>query len=87
MSPQISSDAFNAFFAWAPWVIGVVIYLAFFVAKRHERPAASAISGGESFACSQCGRRGAREQVVAQNYGSATGYLCSQCSTVKEALV
>ena len=36
MNPQISSDTFDSFFAWAPWVIGAAIYFAFYVAKRHE---------------------------------------------------
>ena len=63
MNPTLSPDAFNTFFAWAPWIIGLLIYLAFFVAKRHEgAPARASSSPSESFACAQCGRRGARDQ-------------------------
>jgi hypothetical protein len=36
MIAEISSHAFDSFFAWAPWVVGAAIYLAFYVAKRHE---------------------------------------------------
>lgn len=86
MTPRVSSDAFNAFFAWAPWVIGIVIYACFYVAKRSERPAmavAAAVAGpppSETFTCAQCGRRGTREQVVAQDHGGAVGYICTNCA-------
>jgi hypothetical protein len=79
MSPQLSSGAFNVFFAWAPWVIGIGIYLAFYIAKRGEG-AGSATSPGQTFACAQCGRRGAREQMVAQDHGGAISYQCFNCA-------
>jgi hypothetical protein len=79
VNPQISSGDFNTFFAWAPLVVGIVIYAAFFIAKRHEGVTA-AVPGSETFACSQCGRRGPREQMVAQSYGGATGWQCAQCA-------
>jgi hypothetical protein len=80
MIAEISSDAFDSFFAWAPLVIGVVIYLAFYVAKRHEAPG-NAPSPGQTYACAVCGRRGSRDAMVPQNHGGAVGYQCAQCAT------
>jgi hypothetical protein len=77
---EISSEAFNSFFAWAPWVIGIVIYLTFYIAKRHEAVTVPA-SAGQTFACSVCGRRGTREQMVPQNHGGAIGWQCPNCAT------
>jgi hypothetical protein len=88
MNPTVSSDAFNAFFAWAPWVVGVVIYLVFYFAKRSEvatsmaaaQAAAPQAHALQTFACSQCGRRGPREQMVQQDHGGAVGYQCTNCA-------
>jgi hypothetical protein len=88
MNPTISSDTFNTFFAWAPWVVGVAIYLAFYVAKRREiatsTASATQATGSQTFACAKCGRRGPREQMVAQDHGGAVGYKCTNCA--QEAL-
>jgi hypothetical protein len=92
MNPTISSDTFDAFFAWAPWVVGVAIYLAFYFAKRREVATSSAAAqatgsqahAAQTFACSECGRRGPREQMVPQDHGGAVGYKCANCA--QEAL-
>jgi DNA-directed RNA polymerase subunit RPC12/RpoP len=88
MNPTISSDTFDAFFAWAPWVVGVAIYLAFYLAKRREvatsKAFATQTTGSQTFACAQCGRRGPRDQMVPQDHGGAVGYKCSNCA--QEAL-
>jgi hypothetical protein len=76
---EISSHKFESFFAWAPWVIGIVIYFAFYVAKRHEAAVTTA-SPGQTFACAICGRRGPRERMVPQNHGGAIGYQCAGCA-------
>ncbi|MGB6521250.1 MAG: hypothetical protein WBE83_05705 [Candidatus Cybelea sp.] len=82
MNPTLSPDAFNTFFAWAPWIIGLLIYLTFFVAKRHEgAPAHASSSPSESFACAQCGRRGGRDAMVAQDHGGAVSYVCGDCAS------
>ena len=70
MIAEISPHAFDSFFAWAPWVVGVAIYVAFYIAKRHE-VAAVPVSAGQTYACAVCGRRGTREQMVPQNHGGA----------------
>src|SRR5277367_4011208 len=98
MNPTVSSDAFDAFFAWAPWVVGITIYLVFYFAKRREiatsmvaaqsaalQAHAMQAPAPQTFACSQCGRRGPREQMVAQDHGGAVGYQCTNCAP--EALV
>lgn len=91
MNPTVSNDAFDAFFAWAPWVIGLAIYLAFYIAKRREiatsmaaaqatASQARAAHAEQTFACAQCGRRGPREQMVPQDLGGAVGYKCANCA-------
>ena len=79
MIAEISGNAFDAFFAWAPWVIGVAIYLIFYVAKRSES-AARPVSVGQTYACAGCGRRGPREQMVPQDHGGAVGWYCADCA-------
>jgi hypothetical protein len=77
---EISPHAFASFFAWAPWVIGIIIYGVFYVAKRNE-VADTPVSAGQTFACAVCGRRGTRAQMVAQNHGGAVGWQCANCAT------
>jgi hypothetical protein len=88
MNQTVSSDAFDTFFAWAPWVVGITIYLVFYFAKRREIATSMAAAHAsalqphatQSFACSQCGRRGPREQMIAQDHGGAVGYQCTTCA-------
>jgi DNA-directed RNA polymerase subunit RPC12/RpoP len=81
MIAEISSNAFDSFFAWAPWVVGAAIYFAFWVAKRHESSgAAPAAAGHATYACAVCGRRGTLEQMTALNHGGAVGYQCANCA-------
>jgi hypothetical protein len=77
---EISSHAFDAFFAWAPWVIGAAIYLAFYIAKRNESVVRLAPSE-PTYACAVCGRRGSRDQMIQQHHGGAIGYQCAECAT------
>ena len=86
MIAELSSQSFDAFFAWAPWVVGLVIYGAFYVAKRHETATVPPSTAGPStYACSSCGRRGTREQMVAQQHDGAVGYQCPQCASAASA--
>ncbi len=81
MIAEISSHTFDSFFAWAPPVIGLIIYGSFWVAKRGESSAAAHGSGATTYACAVCGRRGSLEQMVPQQHGGAVGYQCAQCAT------
>jgi hypothetical protein len=65
-------------------VIGIIIYAAFYVAKRGEksRPAASSAT---TYACAVCGRRGPLDQMVPQQHGGAIGYQCAQCAYAARA--
>jgi hypothetical protein len=87
MEPQLSAGAFNVFFAWAPWVIGAGIYLAFYIAKRHEGTSTAVPAdhspAESSYACAGCGRRGSREQMVPQEHGGAVSWYCGDCATQK----
>ena len=85
MNPQISSGAFDAFFAWAPWVVGIVIYAIFYIAKRSECapvpvPVTNAGPVTPKYACTQCGRVGTIEQMVPQDRGAAVTYNCTSCA-------
>ncbi len=85
MIAEISGSAFDAFFAWAPWVIGAAIYLTFYVAKRHES-AVRLAAGAPTYACAGCGRRGPREQMVPQDHGGAVGWYCADCAAQQAPL-
>jgi len=84
VNPHISSEAFDSFFGWAPWVIGAIIYFAFYLAKRNEG-SASTSGAGQTFACAVCGRRGTREQMVPQDHGGAIGWQCAHCAAAQPA--
>lgn len=84
MNPQVSSHTFDSFFAWAPWVVGLLIYLIVYVAKRNERSASPA-SAGSTYACAVCGRRGTRDQMVPQDHGGAVGWQCAHCASAAQA--
>ena len=80
MIAEISSHAFDHFFAWAPWVVGIIIYAAFWVAKRNESSSKAASSAQTTYACAVCGRRGPLSAMVAQQHGGAVGYQCAHCA-------
>jgi DNA-directed RNA polymerase subunit RPC12/RpoP len=84
MIAEISSHAFDSFFAWAPWVVGFVIYFIFWVAKRHEVATvpASPIATA-TYACASCGRRGTLDQMIVQHHGGAVGYQCPNCASAQ----
>jgi len=79
MIAEISSAAFDHFFAWAPWVMGAIIYLGFYIAKRHEKPS-HPVATAPTYACAVCGRRGPLDQMIPQHHGGAVGYQCAQCA-------
>jgi DNA-directed RNA polymerase subunit RPC12/RpoP len=84
VNPTIPPSAFEAFFAWAPWVIGAIIYFCFWLAKRHEPKSHPAASAQTTYACAVCGRRGSVEQMVPQYHGGATGYQCANCAAAAQ---
>jgi len=84
MNAQVSSSTFDSFFAWAPWVIGLIIYLGFYIAKRHEK-SEPASGNSTTYSCAACGRRGSLDQMVPQQHAGATGYYCASCATAATA--
>lgn len=76
---QISPSTFNQLFAWAPLVIGLVIYAVFYAVKRRE-VAEGGPPIGQTFACANCGRRGHREHMVPREVGGATAWYCNRCA-------
>jgi DNA-directed RNA polymerase subunit RPC12/RpoP len=85
VNPRISPDTFDSFFAWAPWIIGIVIYAVFYVAKRREcAPVPVTVTNTgpvtSTYSCAQCGRVGTLEQMVPQDRGGAVTYACANCA-------
>jgi hypothetical protein len=78
-STVLPSDKFNLIFAYAPLVIGLIIYACFFVAKRKE-VAAGGAPIGQTFACANCNRRGVREHMVPQQHDGAVSWYCTHCA-------
>jgi hypothetical protein len=76
---MISGSAYSQFFAWAPLVVGILIYASFYAAKRHEEPAGGAPIG-QSYACAGCGRRGSREHMIPQEHEGAVTWYCTHCA-------
>jgi hypothetical protein len=76
---MIDPSSFNTFFAWAPVTVGVIIYLAFYIAKRSE-VTESGPPIGQSYACANCGRRGTREHMVPQEHAGAVSWYCAHCA-------
>ncbi len=65
-------------FAWAPWLIFALIVLsAYLLTRSHEKAAAPAV---QTYACSQCGRRGRPEQMVQVVHEGAVSWQCTQCA-------
>lgn len=79
MDAAISPGQLSGFFAWAPLVLGVVIYLVAWTAKRGEGHDVT-VPMGQTFACANCGRRGVREHMVPQAHAGAISYFCAKCS-------
>ncbi len=78
-APVLSPELFDQLFAYAPLIIGLVIYGVFYVAKRQE-VAAGGVPIGQTFACSTCGRRGHREHMVPQEHDGAVSWSCTTCA-------
>jgi hypothetical protein len=78
-SPTVPNDTFDLIFAYAPLVIGLLIYAIFYVAKRHE-VAAGGAPLGQTFACAKCGRRGVREHMVPAQHDGAVTWFCAHCA-------
>lgn len=79
MQSTLSQADFDHFFAVLPIVFGIIIYVIFIVAKRHETaPSTSPI--GQTFACAKCGRRGHRDHMIAQPHDGAVSWYCAHCS-------
>lgn len=79
MEPIISPGTLAGFFAWAPVVLGLAIFFAYYFAKRHEF-ATTAATLGTTYACSSCGKRGSKEHMVPQAHDGAVSYVCSKCA-------
>jgi len=83
MEPQVSPQVLATFFAYAPLALGIIIYAAFYIAKRNETGAHVPI--GESFACANCGRRGVREHMIPETHEGAVSWYCTHCAAASAA--
>lgn len=69
----------DQFFAFAPWVLFIVILLAVYYATRHER-AANGVPIGKTYACATCGRRDKHEHMVPVSREGEVVWYCHKCS-------
>ncbi len=74
----MSSEQLAWFFAAAPFALGIIIFVATYLAKRGET--AQTVPIGQSFACASCGRRGLREHMTPRLHDGAVSWLCHRCS-------
>ena len=79
MIAEISAEQLGGFFAYAPLVLGLLILAVAWSAKRHEDVPSTA-NAGTTFACSNCGRRGARDHMVPQVHEGAVSWNCPSCA-------
>ena len=79
MTSTLSQDSVGSFFAYAPLVLGIIIYFAFWWAKRNEKPESANVT--HTYACASCGRRGVREHMVPLAHEGAVGYYCAHCAS------
>ena len=87
MNPTVSSDTFDTFFAWAPWVVGIAIYLAFYFAKRREvatSSAAAQATGSQAHAAQTFPPRGASVPLKPCCLGAGFGVCRGLCAVAKE---
>jgi hypothetical protein len=75
---MISQETFAHVFAWAPWVIGIAIFLVAYLMVRGQVSVKTPI--GQTFACAQCGRRGVREHMLPQAHEGAVSWYCARCA-------
>jgi hypothetical protein len=80
MDATISADTLRNIFAFAPLILGVVIYAVAWGAKRSELAPAGAAFGA-TYACASCGKRSSKEHMVPQAHAGAVSYFCPKCST------
>lgn len=74
----LDNNALGTFFAWAPLVLGVIIYFAYWLAKHNE--GSGSVNAHHTYACANCGKRGVREHMVPLAHEGAVGYYCSNCA-------
>ncbi|MDQ2991850.1 MAG: hypothetical protein M3R30_03375 [Candidatus Eremiobacteraeota bacterium] len=75
---MISQETFAHFFAFAPWVVGIVIFTVAYLMVRNQVVEKAPI--GQTFACATCGRRGIREHMLPQAHAGAVSWFCSRCA-------
>lgn len=79
MSATIPNDAFGYVFAFAPLVLGALVYAVTWAAKRSET-GGTAAPIGQTYACANCGKRSVKEHMVPQAHAGAVSYFCSNCA-------
>ncbi len=80
MYPAISATTFDWFFAWAPLVLGVVIYAIFVVAKRATKRRPERAPIGQSFACASVGGAAIASIWSPREHDGAVSWYCSRCA-------
>ena len=78
MNATIPSDQFNTFFGLLPWVVGLLILLVAYIALHNQ--SSKTVPVGQTFACSNCGRRGRRGHMVPVTHAGAISWQCAHCA-------
>jgi hypothetical protein len=74
----MAGQTLEQFFAWAPWIIfAIIVFVAYVWTRGGSAPAHG---GGQTYACSQCGRRGTRDQMVSVQHEGAVAWYCAHCA-------
>lgn len=74
-----SQQLVDTFFAWAPLTALLLVVITAFVATRHEAATVPS-SGGKTFSCAHCGRRGKRDHMVPVTREGAVVWYCERCA-------
>lgn len=78
MIAAMNPDIINLVFAWAPLTAFVIVMVILYRATR--RAPAQRAPMGKTYACAQCGRRGAHEHMVPVTHEGAVVWYCGRCA-------
>lgn len=74
----MTAEIIKEFFAWAPITVFVLIVFTVWFATRNEGTAA--VAHRKTYACAQCGRRGANAHMVPVSHAGAVVWYCGRCA-------
>jgi hypothetical protein len=79
MIAAMNPDIINLVFAWAPLTAFVIVMIVLYRATRRA-PVTQGTPMRKTYACAQCGRRGAHEHMVPVTHEGAVVWYCGRCA-------